>query len=189
MFRYFKIYKPYGMLSQFTPEAGHDSLSNLDFKFSKDVYPVGRLDHDSEGLLILTNETSVNKLLLAPGNKIEKTYWVEVEGELNDEAVEQLQRGIKINMKGIIFQTAPAKVRRMNVPDVESRNPPVNYKKHPVTSWIEIKITEGKNRQVRKMTAKVGHPALRLIRFAVGKMSLKGMNPGTVTEIGREEIL
>ena len=110
MFRYFKIYKPYGMLSQFTPEAGHPSLSDLDFKFPKDVYPVGRLDHDSEGLLILTNDASVNKLLLAPERKIEKIYWVEVEGELNDEAIEQLHHGVKINLKGIFFQTAPAKV-------------------------------------------------------------------------------
>jgi 23S rRNA pseudouridine2457 synthase len=187
MFHYFKIYKPYGMLSQFTREAGHDSLSDLDFKFPKDVYPVGRLDHDSEGLLILTNDPSINKLLLTPGNKIEKTYWVQVEGELKDEAIEQLQRGVKINLKGNFFQTAPAKVRRINVPDVKSRNPPV--KKHPVTSWMELKITEGKNRQIRKMTAKAGHPALRLIRYSVGKLTIGEMKAGEVKKINRSDFL
>src|SRR4249920_2573922 len=105
MFHYFKIYKPYGMLSQFTREAGHDSLSDLDFKFPKDVYPVGRLDHDSEGLLILTNDRSINKLLLTPGNKLEKTYWIQVEGIPDEDALEKLQSGVEINLKGKLHQT------------------------------------------------------------------------------------
>jgi 23S rRNA pseudouridine2457 synthase len=183
VYRYFKVYKPYGMLSQFTREAGHPSLADLDFRFPKDVYPVGRLDHDTEGLLLLTNDPGINKALLAPDSKKRKTYWVQVEGLPDDTALTALRAGVTINLKGKLHQTLPALVKNMPPPNLPERNPSVNYLKHPVNSWIELSLTEGKNHQVRKMTAKVGHPTLRLIRFAIENVTLEGTQPGEVLEM------
>jgi 23S rRNA pseudouridine2457 synthase len=187
VFNYYRIFKPYGMLSQFTAEAGHPSLADLDFKFPKDVYPVGRLDHDTEGLLLLTNDPAVNKNLLDPTSRKRKIYWVQIEGEMNGESMEQLEKGVTINFKGKLHHTAPAKVKRIKTPQIAERNPSVNYVKHPTTSWIEITITEGKNRQVRKMTAKVRNPALRLIRFGIEGISIDGMSSGDIEEIAAKE--
>jgi len=188
-YRYFKIFKPYGMLSQFTREADHPSLADLGFKFPKDVYPVGRLDHDSEGLLLLTNDPSVNKLLLNPDSKKKKTYWLQVEGIPGENAFENLKKGVTINLKGRLHTAKAISVQKISAPNIEERDPPVNYTKHPVNSWIEIVITEGKNRQVRKMMAKVGHPALRLIRFSIEGISINEMKAGNVLEINPETFL
>jgi 23S rRNA pseudouridine2457 synthase len=185
-FQYYKVFKPYGMLSQFTPEAGHDTLGSL-FQFPKDVYPIGRLDHDSEGLLLLTNDKSVNARLLQPGRKHQRTYWVQVEGKPDDAAIKQLQNGVTINLKGTLHKTLPASVRPLNRVLLPERNPPVNYLKHPVNSWIEISVGEGKNRQLRKMTAKVGHPTLRLVRYAVEKLNIDKMLPGDIVELQANE--
>jgi 23S rRNA pseudouridine2457 synthase len=188
MLHYYKIWKPYGMLSQFTREAGHPSLADLGFEFPKDVYPVGRLDHDSEGLLLLTNDSRLNKSLLDPHSKTRKVYWVQVEGIPDDEALQKMKAGLTINRKGNRFLAKAAAAKRMSPPAVTERNPPVNYAKHPVTSWVEITITEGKNRQVRRMTAAVGHPTLRLIRFAMDKTTLEEMKPGEVKEISLRDL-
>ncbi len=184
---YYKIYKPYGMLSQFTPEAGHESLASL-LSFQRDVYPVGRLDYDTDGLLLLTNDKRVNNALLNPEHKHSKIYWVQVEGEPGDNALALLGKGLTINIKGVLHQTQPATVNSIKAPSfIMERIPPVNYKKHPVTSWIELKITEGKNHQVRKMTAKAGHPTLRLIRYAIEEINIEKMETGDVIKIERDE--
>jgi 23S rRNA pseudouridine2457 synthase len=181
--RYFIIHKPFGVLSQFTDEGGNPGLGSI-FKLPPDVYPVGRLDTDSEGLLLLTNDKSINHQLLNPKFKHERTYWAEVEGIPEKEALQMLSSGIQINLKGTIHKTAPAKVKILNpTPEWPERNPPVNYLKHPIRTWIELKLTEGKNRQVRKMTAKVGHPTLRLIRVAIEKITLGSLKSGEIKEV------
>jgi len=175
------------MLSQFTREAGHRSLSDLSFPFPKDVYPVGRLDLDSEGLLLLTNDTAVNQLLLNPERRHQRTYWVEVEGVPDDNAFLKLKTGVRVNLKGRVFMSLPASVKKITAPAIPERIPQVNYKKHPITSWLELTLTEGKNRQVRKMTAIVGHPTLRLIRYAMEGITLDGMSEGEVKELKMKE--
>jgi 23S rRNA pseudouridine2457 synthase len=185
-FKYYKVYKPYGMLSQFTPEAGHDTLASL-FEFPKDVYPIGRLDHDSEGLLLLTNDKAVNLRLLSPDRKHQRTYWVQVEGIPNASALNNLRGGVTINLKGTLHQTLPAIVKNLSNPTLQERNPSVNYLKHPTTSWLQVSISEGKNRQLRKMTAKVGHPTLRLIRYAVEKINIDKMIPGDIVELTKHD--
>ncbi|MBA2406529.1 MAG: pseudouridine synthase [Chitinophagales bacterium] len=185
-YKYYKIYKPYGMLSQFTPEGEHDTLASL-FEFPKDVYPIGRLDHDSEGLLLLTNDKAVNLRLLNPGRKHMRTYWIQVEGTPDNSALSSLRNGVTINLKGTLHQTLPAVVRTISSPALPERNPSVNYLKHPITSWLQVSISEGKNRQIRKMTAKVGHPTLRLIRFAIEKINITKMIPGDIVELTKHE--
>lgn len=178
---YYIIYKPYKVLSQFTDEDGNAGLGSI-YKLPKDVYPVGRLDLDSEGLLILTNDRSLNGALLNPENEHKRTYWVEVEGVPSENALEAFRNGLEINVKGS-YHTLPCEVSIIDSPDVEERDPPVNYAKHPVRSWLEIKLIEGKNRQVRKMTAKIGYPTLRLVRVAVEDLNLFPLKPGEITQI------
>ncbi|REJ81437.1 MAG: pseudouridine synthase [Bacteroidetes bacterium] len=181
---YFKIYKPYGMLSQFTPEGNNKSLADLDYAFPRDVYPVGRLDADSEGLLILTNDTRVNSLLLDPTRKHLRTYLVQVEGNFSTEAAMKLESGVTISVAGKKYITKPCKVRRLtHIPDLPDRNPPVRYRKTVSDSWIEISLAEGKNRQVRKMTAACGFPTLRLVRIKIEELSLESMQPCEVKQI------
>ena len=179
---YFLIHKPYGILSQFSDEHGNPGLGTL-YDLPKDVYPVGRLDKESEGLLILTNDRTLNHEILDPEKKHEKTYWAEVEGIPDENALEALQKGVEISVGSSRQITSPASVQLLANPGLEEREPPVNRKKHPVTHWIELKLIEGKNRQVRKMTAKVGHPTLRLIRVAIEEVSLFPLKPGQITQI------
>ncbi|MEQ9306675.1 MAG: pseudouridine synthase [Marinoscillum sp.] len=183
---YFIIYKPYKVLSQFTDEDGNMGLGSL-YKLPKDVYPVGRLDLDSEGLLILTNDRHLNSALLDPKHQHKRTYWVEVDGVPDEQGLAQLRKGVEINVKGG-YHTLPAEVRIMDAPNLEERNPPVNYQKHPVRSWMEIKLIEGKNRQVRKMTAKIGHPTLRLVRVAIEDLSLSPLQSGEITQIAAKPL-
>ena len=171
------------MLSQFSDEEGNAGLGSI-FDLPKHVYPVGRLDMDSEGLLILTNDRSLNHQLLDPKKEHQRTYWVEVDGTPDQRALLQLQRGVEINVSGKRYQTQPAEVQRVDV-DLPEREPPVNRAKHPETSWLELRLTEGKNRQVRKMTAKVGHPTLRLIRVAIEELQLWPMQSGDLRMISR----
>ena len=186
---YYLIYKPYGMLSQFTPEAGHRVLGQLG-KFPKDVYPVGRLDADSEGLLLMTNDKRLNDKLLNPKNEHVRCYWVQVEGEVTQAALEQLKKGLDIKVKGAIYHTKPAKASRFTPPEtLPERTPPVRHRKNIPTSWIDLRLTEGKNRQVRRMTAKVGFPTLRLMRVAIGKIFIGNMQPGDVIRINEDMIL
>ncbi len=182
------------MLSQFTKEGDHKTLADLDFNFPKDVYPVGRLDADSEGLLLLTNDKSINHKLLDPKFKHNRTYLVEVEGLFTEEAKKKLEKGVTISVNGKEYKTLPCNVALHPLPlgegqgEVYPRNPPIRFRKNIPTSLIKISLHEGKNRQVRKMTAAVGFPTLRLIRIAIEKISLGEMKPGEVREIKKEEI-
>ncbi len=182
-FHYYKLYKPHGYLSQFSGEKEDLLLGQL-FNFPKDVYSIGRLDKDSEGLLLLTNDNQFKTELLNPSSKKPKTYWVQVEGKITDEAIQKLESGeIVIKHKGKLHKVAKAKCRRIASPNLKERIPPIRERKNIPTSWIELQITEGKNRQVRKMTASVGFPTLRLVRYSVDKYSLENMNVGEVIEI------
>ncbi len=164
--------KPYGVISQFSAHDKHPSLA--EYIDEKDCYPAGRLDHDSEGLLILTDEGQIQHLLSHPKHKMTKTYWVQVEGDMDDAALHQLEQGVQLK-DGL---TLPAKAEKMPEPDVWPRNPPVRYRAAIPTSWISLRITEGRNRQVRRMTAAVGFPTLRLIRYAIGEWNIDGLAPG-----------
>lgn len=184
--KYFIIYKPYKVLTQFTAEDGHIGLGSI-YDLPKDVYAVGRLDLDSEGLLILTNDKRLNAALLTPENAHERTYWVEVEGQPSEESLRALRDGLEINVKGL-YQTLPCKAKIISPPNLPERNPPVNVEKHPIRTWLEISLIEGKNRQVRKMTAKIGHPTLRLIRVGIEDLSLFPLTPGGITQISQKAI-
>lgn len=187
---YVLIYKPYLMLSQFSREGYKSTLADLDFDFPSDVYPVGRLDADSEGLLLLTNDKQLNHRLLNPRFRHNRTYYVQVEGALTDDACQKLTQGVTITVDGKPYHSLPA-VARPLVPEpaVPARNPPIRYRASIPTSWLSIALHEGKNRQVRKMTAAVGFPTLRLVRWAIEGFTADGMEPGAVREISRAELM
>ncbi len=188
MHRYFIIYKPYQVLSQFTSSEGKQTLK-AHFNVPSDVYPVGRLDYDSEGLLLLTNDASLNHRLLNPSFAHEREYWVQVDGDINEKAIHELQRGVSISIDGSKYRTKPCKATRFpNTPAVPERNPPVRFRKEIPTSWIKMILTEGKNRQVRKMTAQTGFPTLRLIRYRIGGITLDGLLPGDMRETNKNDI-
>jgi 23S rRNA pseudouridine2457 synthase len=183
---YFLIYKPYKVLSQFSDEDGNPGLGSV-FNLPKGVYPVGRLDLDSEGLLILTNDKTLNHRLLDPKHGHQRTYWVEVDGIPEKNKLEELRNGVAININGKTHITLPAIVERPEV-SIPEREPPVNRIKHRETSWLSITLTEGKNRQVRKMTAKIGHPTLRLLRVGIEQINLFPMQPGDLKMISRNAL-
>jgi 23S rRNA pseudouridine2457 synthase len=165
--------KPHGVICQFTSEGGHRTLK--DFVPVPGVYPAGRLDTDSEGLLALTDDGAVQAMIADRRHKMEKVYWVQVEGEPEDEALAQLAGGIELRDG----PTLPARARRIEEPPgLWERDPPIRFRKAIPTSWIEVALREGRNRQVRRMTAAVGLPTLRLIRAAIGPWSLEGLAPG-----------
>lgn len=177
------------MLSQFTHEVNRESLKDL-FNFPPDVYPLGRLDADSEGLLILTNDKKLNHLLLNPSFQHKRTYLTQVEGEINPEAIKLLEKGVTISVNGKRYQTLPAKAEIVMQPDwLEERNPPIRYRKSIPTSFVTLTLYEGKNHQVRKMTAAVGFPTLRLMRIAIEDLKLEGLKAGEVKEVRRGELL
>ena len=166
--------KPYRVVSQFTDDAGHDTLAH--FIPILDIYAAGRLDFDSEGLLVLTGDGKIQAAISHPKNRITKTYWAQVEGIPDDNALETLRKGIVIQGD---YMTQPCQVRIIEEPaTLWERNPPIRYRANIPTCWLEIKISEGKNRQVRKMTAAMGHPTLRLIRYAIGHWTIDDLMPG-----------
>ena len=185
---YFLIYKPFQVLSQFTSTEGKLCLKDI-LQVPTDVYPVGRLDYDSEGLLLITNDKSINQQLLNPLYAHQRTYWVQVDGAITEAALAQLSKGVSINVDGKNYLTKPAKLETL--PDtiaVPDRKPPIRFRKSIPTSWVAIQIIEGKNRQVRKMFAQVGFPVLRLIRAKLGKYSVHQMQPGDCLSLTVAEV-
>jgi len=177
------------MLTQFTTELSKKTLKDLEYTFDKDVYPVGRLDEDSEGLLILTNDKTLNNRLLNPKNGHFRSYWVQVEGLPTKEQIAQLAKGVEISVKGVKYNTQPAMATDIEQPDeLEERSSPVRFRKNIPTSWLELSLSEGKNHQVRKMTAAVGLPTLRLIRYKIEDLVLSNLRVGFVKEMDQKWI-
>ncbi|KPQ28044.1 MULTISPECIES: pseudouridine synthase [unclassified Halomonas] len=166
------LHKPYRMLSQFTDPQGRATLA--DVIDVPDVYAAGRLDYDSEGLLLLSDDGSLIHRIAHPRHKQPKTYWVQLEGRIDDDALHALKSGVALKDG----PTLPAKARRIDPPNIAPRHPAIDPKRHPSTSWLELTISEGRNRQVRRMTAHVGFPTLRLIRAAIGPWQLGELAPG-----------
>ena len=173
--------KPFGVLTQFTDAGGRPTLA--DYVDVPDVHPAGRLDRDSEGLVVLTDDGALQARISHPRHKLPKTYWVQVEGIPDADALAALRDGVELKDG----RTAPAGARLMEPPALWERDPPVRFRKSVPDRWLELTITEGRNRQVRRMTAAVGHPTLRLVRRAVGPWSLEGLEPGQWRELGAEE--
>ncbi|MDT8404952.1 pseudouridine synthase [Sulfuriflexus sp.] len=169
--------KPYGVLSQFTDADGRETLA--DYIDVPGVYPAGRLDRDSEGLLLLTDDGHLQQKIADPRFKQWKTYWVQVEKQPDAAALQQLRAGVTLK-DGL---TRPAEAKLIEAPALWTRQPPVRFRKNIPTAWIELKIREGRNRQIRRMTAAVGYPTLRLVRVAIGTWTLEGINPGKWQEI------
>ncbi|TXI47637.1 MAG: pseudouridine synthase [Lysobacter sp.] len=166
--------KPYGVLCQFTDRSDPPRRTLAAFGLPPDVYPAGRLDHDSEGLLLLTDDGALAHRITDPRHKAPKTYWVQVEGAPQDAQLDALRRGVDLNDG----RTLPAKIERIDPPALWPRDPPVRVRKTVPDAWLAITIREGRNRQVRRMTAAVGLPTLRLVRVAIGAWGLEGLGPG-----------
>lgn len=186
--RYYLIHKPFQVLSQFGKEGDKASLADH-FEVPRDVYPVGRLDYDSEGLLILTNDKSLNHRLLNPRFAHEREYWVQVDGAITSQALEQLQKGVQITVDGKVYQTKRCQASFFDSePQVPPRDPPIRFRKLIPAPWVRLVLQEGKNRQVRKMTAAVGYPTLRLIRYRIKDATLEGLAPGEMRELSGTEL-
>jgi len=174
--------KPFGVLTQFTDRDGRETLA--DYFHIKGVYAAGRLDRDSEGLLVLTSDGALQHHIADPGYKLSKTYWVQLEGQIDPAALARLEHGVVLKDG----KTRPAKAAVIEPPPIWDRTPPIRYRASIPTSWIELRITEGRNRQVRRMTAAVGYPTLRLIRYAIGPMTINGLAPGEWRMLGQTDI-
>ncbi|MBL0161232.1 MAG: pseudouridine synthase [Bryobacterales bacterium] len=183
--RHILFYKPFGVLTQFTPEPGSSYRTLKDFIDVPSVYAAGRLDADSEGLLLLTTDGNLQHLLTDPLHAHPRTYWAQVEGAPQDEALEQLRRGVRLKDGA----TRPAAVRLLELPpELPPRDPPIRVRHSIPTAWLELILTEGRNRQVRRMTASVGLPTLRLVRAAIGELRLEGLAPGEWRDLRPEEV-
>lgn len=188
MHHHYLIYKPWGYLSQFTYNLKRNKklLGEL-FDFAEGTMAIGRLDEDSEGLLLLTTDGMMSEIVRS--KKVEKEYYAQVDGLITDEAVLQLQNGVEIGFKGTKYVTLPCKASRLNeLPDLPVRSKKIRDERHGPTSWVSITVSEGKFRQVRKMTSAVGFPTLRLVRVRVGNIHLGNLQPGEVKEVGRFDV-
>ena len=183
-FAYYIFNKPFGVLCQFSSAEGKQTIADFG-PFPRDVYPAGRLDHDSEGLILLTNDGALQHALMEPKFRHPRTYLAQVERVPDEAALEKLRSGVLIEKK----QTLPAEAALLaNEPDLPPRPVPIRFRKTVPTAWIEMTIYEGRNRQVRKMTAAVGHPTLRLVRIRLGGLSLGGLQPGEHRELSETEV-
>ncbi|AFZ02131.1 rRNA large subunit pseudouridine synthase E [Calothrix sp. PCC 6303] len=184
MFKYVLFYKPYGVLCQFTQDTP-ERQTLKDYIDIPNIYPVGRLDWDSEGLVLLTDNGKLQHRLSDPKFGHQRTYWVQVERVPDAAAIEKLTKGVDIQN----YRTKPAKVSLLpEEPNLPERNPPIRFRKNVPTAWLELVLTEGKNRQVRRMTAAVGFPTLRLVRLKIGKLTLDSLKLGTFRELDMNEI-
>lgn len=175
-------------MTQFSPVEGKTTLGDL-LNLKDDVYPVGRLDYDSEGLLILTNDNELKTSILDPSQRHKRTYLLQLEGEITNSALKLLENGVEININGKLYKTLPTEVKKLlNIPQVAPRSIPIRIRENKETSWIKLTLSEGKNRQARKMAAKVGFPVLRLIRISIGDIHLMDMLPGDITQITKNTI-
>lgn len=179
------FHKPYGVLSQFTPEPGSRWRTLAEFGLPAGVYALGRLDADSEGLLLLSDEPGLNTQLLDPAQAHRREYWAQVEGQPDATALARLERGgIKVDD----YKTRPCRARVLEpAPAVPPRDPPIRFRKNVPDTWLALELIEGKNRQVRRMTAAVGHPTLRLLRVRIGEFQLGGLPPGKWRELAANE--
>jgi 23S rRNA pseudouridine2457 synthase len=179
--RYIAFYKPYGVVSQFSGVGP----TLRDYIPVQKVYGVGRLDHDSEGLLLLTDDGALQHRLADPKFQHPRTYWAQVERVPDEQSLKRLREGVAIQD----YRTRPAQVRLLEQePQLPPRNPPIRFRKNVPTAWLEITLTEGRNRQVRRMTAAIGHPTLRLVRVAIGSLRLEGLQPGEWRELSEDEL-
>lgn len=176
------FHKPYGVLSQFNPD-GSPNRTLAGYQIPSRLYPLGRLDADSEGLLLLSDEPGLNSKLLDPSRGHLRTYWVQVEGIPDEADLETLRTGVLIQGRN----TLPCRANAMTPPNIPPRNPPIRFRKNVADSWIELELSEGKNRQVRRMTAAVGHPTLRLYRARIGRYELGNLPPGRWVTLGPDE--
>lgn len=183
-FKYIIFYKPYGVLSQFTQDTP-TQITLKDYIPVPDVYPVGRLDWDSEGLMLLTNNGKLQHRLSNPRFGHKRTYLVQVERIPDEDAIKKLQTGVQIQD----YCTRPAQVRLLSTePALPERNPPIRFRKNVPTAWLEMTLTEGKNRQVRRMTAAVGFPTLRLVRVSIAHLQLNDLQPGEWRDLTSSEL-
>jgi 23S rRNA pseudouridine2457 synthase len=181
--RHVLFFKPYGVLTQFTAEGDRPTLKS--FGLPAGVYPAGRLDHDSEGLLLLTDDGGLVRRLLDPRRGHPRTYWAQVERVPGADALSKLARGVVLNDG----KTLPCRARLLEgEPDLPPRDPPIRHRRTVPTAWVELTLTEGRNRQVRRMTAAVGHPTLRLVRVGIGSLTLRGLKPGAWRWVDRGEL-
>jgi 23S rRNA pseudouridine2457 synthase len=181
--RYIIFYKPYEVLSQFSPSGEKKTLAYFFNNLPKDVYPAGRLDFDSEGLIVLTSDKALAHELTDPRYGHRRTYYVQVEGSITAEALRRLSSGVDIQIDGKKYRTQPAIAHLLPAePALPPRFPPIRFRKSVPTSWLALTLREGKNRQVRRMTAALGFPTLRLVRYAIGSVTIEGMQPGDFIE-------
>ena len=187
--RYILFYKPYEVLSQFSASGDKKTLAHFFSALPKDVYPAGRLDYDSEGLILLTSDNSLAHQLTEPCYAHPRTYYVQVEGSIIPEALRRLSSGVDIAVNGKEYRTKPAQALFLpEEPDLPPRFPPIRFRKEIPASWLSLTLTEGRNRQVRRMTAAVGFPTLRLVRYAIGRVTIEGMQPGDFIEADQQLI-
>jgi pseudouridine synthase len=185
--RVYRFWKPYGVLTRFTDEEGRPTLA--DYVHIPDIYAAGRLDLDSEGLLLLTDSGTLSHRLTDPRFQHPRTYWAQVERIPDAAALQRLRAGVELSEGGRLWRTRPAQVEWLaEPPDLPEREPPIRVRKSIPTAWLQLTITEGRNRQVRRMTAAVGCPTLRLVRWAIGTITLTGLAPGMLLPLTQAEI-
>lgn len=183
----YRFWKPYGVLTKFTDAEGRPTLA--DYIRIPDIYAAGRLDLDSEGLLLLTDSGALSQRLTDPRFAHPRSYWAQVERIPDATALQRLRDGVELSESAKRWRTRPAQVARLaSPPDLPERSVPIRYRKNVPTAWLELTLTEGKNRQVRRMTAAVGHPTLRLVRWAIGAITLEGLTPGMLLPLSQAEI-